>query len=121
VLPLLDWVGMDVKAPFEDYERITGVAGSGARASASAQLIVTSGVDYEFRTTVHNAFLAHDAVVTIADELSAMGAHTYALQTFRPEGCAAPALTATSHAGYLDAALRDDLTARFDTLILRGT
>ena len=28
VFPLLDWVGMDVKAPFTDYERITGVAGS---------------------------------------------------------------------------------------------
>ena len=32
VLPLVDWVGFDVKAPFADYARITGVAGSGEAA-----------------------------------------------------------------------------------------
>ena len=33
VLPLVDWVGFDVKAPFDAaYERITGVRGSGAAA-----------------------------------------------------------------------------------------
>ena len=120
VLPFLDWVGMDVKAPFDDYESITGVAGSGARASTSARLVLASGVDCEFRTTFHSALLAHEAVVTIADELSAMGAHRYALQAFRAAGCAAPALTATAHAGHLDPAFRDELAPRFDTLIVRG-
>lgn len=120
VLPLVDWVGMDVKAPFDDYESITGVAGSGARASASAQLILASGVDCEFRTTLHSALLAHEAVVTLADKLSAMGVHRYALQAFRAAGCAAPALTATAHAGRLDPAFRDELAPRFDALILRG-
>jgi pyruvate formate lyase activating enzyme len=119
VLPLLDWVGMDVKAPFEDYQRITGVAGSGARASASAQLIVASGVDCEFRTTVHDALLTREAVAKIAATLSAMGANRYALQAFRAEGCAAPALTATPQASRLDPAFRDELALRFNTLILR--
>ncbi len=32
ILPLLDWVALDVKAPFADYARITSVAGSGRRA-----------------------------------------------------------------------------------------
>jgi pyruvate formate lyase activating enzyme len=35
VLPLVDWVGFDVKAPFADYARITGVASSGEAARLS--------------------------------------------------------------------------------------
>ncbi|HEX7972614.1 MAG TPA: anaerobic ribonucleoside-triphosphate reductase activating protein, partial [Thiobacillus sp.] len=44
VLPLVDWVGFDVKAPFADYARITGAAGSGARALAGLQQVLASGV-----------------------------------------------------------------------------
>ena len=32
VLPLVDWIGFDVKAPFERYDSLTGVPGS-ARSS----------------------------------------------------------------------------------------
>ncbi len=51
-LPLLDWVGMDLKAPFDEYERITGIAGSGAAAEESAALLRQSGVAHQFRTTL---------------------------------------------------------------------
>lgn len=51
-LPLLDWVGMDLKAPFDEYERITGIAGSGAAARESAILLRQSGVQHQFRTTL---------------------------------------------------------------------
>lgn len=51
-LPLLDWVGMDLKAPFEDYEQITGVVGSGELARKSAELVRYSGVAHLFRTTL---------------------------------------------------------------------
>ena len=37
ILPLMDWVGMDVKAPFADYARITGTPGSGERALGLAR------------------------------------------------------------------------------------
>jgi pyruvate formate lyase activating enzyme len=50
VLPLLDWVGMDLKAPFEEHERVTGVRGSGRRAHASRELILASGIACEFHT-----------------------------------------------------------------------
>ncbi len=52
VLPYLDWVGMDIKAPFHDYERVTGVAGSGDVARESALLVRESGVAHQFRTTL---------------------------------------------------------------------
>lgn len=50
VLPLVDWVGMDLKAPFNDHGRVTGVSGSARRARASLQLLRTSGVACEFHT-----------------------------------------------------------------------
>jgi pyruvate formate lyase activating enzyme len=50
VLPLVDWVGMDVKAQFEGHERVTGTRGSARRARLSADLIRASGVACEFHT-----------------------------------------------------------------------
>lgn len=51
VLPLVDWVGLDVKALPDDYLEVTGVPGSGARAWASLDLVLGSGVSHEIRTT----------------------------------------------------------------------
>lgn len=90
VLPLLDWVGMDIKTPFADYHYVTGIAGSGDKARASARLILDSGVDYEFRTTVHSALLSHKALTSLTDELAAMGVARYVLQEFRQQGCSQP-------------------------------
>lgn len=58
-LPHLDWVGMDLKAPFEEYERITGVSGCGEVARKSAELLRRSGVPHQFRTTLP-AFLKEE-------------------------------------------------------------
>jgi len=60
VLPLVDWVGFDVKAPFDRYEEVTGVPGSGVPARAAVAAIVASGIASECRTTVHPALLAPD-------------------------------------------------------------
>jgi len=50
VLPLLDWVAMDVKAKFDEHERVTGVRGSAHRARESRELILASGTACEFHT-----------------------------------------------------------------------
>lgn len=52
VLPYLDWVGMDIKAPFHEYELVTGAPGSGDAARKSALLVRESGVVHQFRTTL---------------------------------------------------------------------
>jgi len=118
VLPLLDWVGMDVKAPFGRYDEITGVAGSGARALASARLILESGVDHEFRTTVHRALLSREELVELALTLAAYGARRYALQEFRADGCRSPAFAAAT-GDHLDASLASELRPNFETLTVR--
>ncbi|HEX9276195.1 MAG TPA: anaerobic ribonucleoside-triphosphate reductase activating protein [Casimicrobiaceae bacterium] len=92
VLPLLDWVGFDVKAPFDAYVLITGAPESGSYAQACAKLVIESGVAHEFRTTVHPRQLSALAVRRLADDLAWHGVRHYALQEFRAEGCANAAL-----------------------------
>ncbi|MBS0310020.1 MAG: anaerobic ribonucleoside-triphosphate reductase activating protein [Proteobacteria bacterium] len=87
VLPLVDWVGLDVKAPFADYACITGAAGSGERALAGLQQVLASGVDHEIRTTVHPALLGDTAVIGLAHDLSDLGVKRYVIQAFRSQGC----------------------------------
>jgi pyruvate formate lyase activating enzyme len=94
VLPLLDWVGLDVKAPSATYERITGVAGSGERAFESIAGLVASGVGYEVRTTVHPDLLGEAELAELAAELRAAGVTRWALQLFRSEGVRAGRLPA---------------------------
>ncbi|MFN7085742.1 MAG: anaerobic ribonucleoside-triphosphate reductase activating protein [Burkholderiales bacterium] len=118
VLPLVDWVGMDVKAPFHRYGEITGSSGSGERARQSVRLVVESGVACEFRTTVHAGLLSQQAIVEICEALVAMGARHYALQEYRPAACTADALfPAARHLP--DKPLCDRLAARFDSLVIR--
>ena len=87
VLPLVDWVGLDVKAPFADYARITGADGSGAGALAGLQQILASGVDHEVRTTVHPALLSDAEVAAMAHDLAARGVKHYVMaKAFRGQG-----------------------------------
>jgi pyruvate formate lyase activating enzyme len=85
-LPLLDWVGLDVKAPFADYTRITGVEGSGEKALASLRSLLRSGVSYEIRTTLHPALLSPGDVRKLKAELLSLGVMHYVIQRCRPQG-----------------------------------
>lgn len=119
VLPLVDWVGVDVKASFEHYRNITRVTNSGRRALASAEAVLASGVPHEFRTTVHPGLHPEHKVLALAHALSAVGVQHYALQVFRALGCADERLSAMSTAGYLGADLIARLSALFTTFALR--
>jgi len=88
VLPLVDWIGFDAKAPFADYARITGVAGSGEAAETSLDAVLASDVAREIRTTVHPALLADADVGALARALSARGVKAHVVQPFRSQGCA---------------------------------
>ena len=89
VLPLVDWVGLDIKAPFDErYETITRQPGGHEVASRSLDLVLASEVEYELRTTVHRALIGDREKADIASELERRGAHPTRLQPFRREGCA---------------------------------
>jgi pyruvate formate lyase activating enzyme len=121
VLPLVDWVGMDVKTEFQRYAALTGVPGSGERARSSMELILASGVAHEFRTTVHPALHPAETLFRLADHLARQGVRRYALQEFRAQGAAAASSLAGTHrAGYPGADLRGELAARFDAFEFRA-
>ena len=83
----VDFVAMDVKAPFDEYELVTQVPSSGRSARESVPVVLQSGLDHEFRTTYHPALLTHDHLRTIARELADLGATRWVVQLFRSEGC----------------------------------
>lgn len=95
VLPFVDWVGMDIKAPFDDYARVTGVAGSGESARESMQLVMASGIAHEFRTTVHPSLLPAPDLLALTQDLVGLGVRNFVVQEFRDRGCARPELTGT--------------------------
>lgn len=102
VLPLVDWVGIDVKAPLGDaalHERLTGIKGGDAPLRESVRAVLASGVAHEFRTTAHPALLGDEALLRIGAGLAAAGASCFALQIYRAPGLGAAALEAVG-AGY---------------------
>jgi anaerobic ribonucleoside-triphosphate reductase activating protein len=92
LLPRLNWIGLDVKAPFEDYPKVVGRRAAGASARDSLERVLDSPVEHEVRTTYHPAL--HDAagLLELARMLSRMGVRRYVLQEFRATGCEDAAL-----------------------------
>ncbi|MBD3293423.1 MAG: anaerobic ribonucleoside-triphosphate reductase activating protein, partial [Armatimonadia bacterium] len=76
----VDFVAMDVKAPFDQYEIVTQVPSSGRGVLESVPLVLDSGLDHEFRTTYHPALLTHDHLRAIADELAELGVTRWVVQ-----------------------------------------
>jgi pyruvate formate lyase activating enzyme len=117
VLPEVDWVGLDVKAPWALYDRITGVAGSGSAARESLSLVVASGVPFEVRTTVHPGLLSRADLQVLADELVSAGVRHYAIQGYRPQGGAGDLPNASLSSANLPPGLAD----RFDEFEVRDS
>lgn len=88
VLPLLDWVGFDLKADYDTYDVLTGARGSAGRATRSARLVIESGVAHEFRLTWHPEVLDESAAILAVHFARHLGARRFVLQQYRSEGVA---------------------------------
>ena len=119
LLPLLSWVGMDIKSTFADYDKVTGTPASGEKAWESARLLLASGVPYEFRTTVHPLYHTQDSLLQLAEELQQLGAKHYLLQEFRPQGCTDEAVNLHSARELLDDAVCSRIEAMFENFSVR--
>ena len=87
VLPLVDWIGLDIKASTANYAAVTGVRGSADSAFAALDAVCEAGVSFEVRTTVHPSLTLPADLEVLARELAARGITRWALQPFRPSGC----------------------------------
>ncbi|HIP74291.1 MAG TPA: anaerobic ribonucleoside-triphosphate reductase activating protein [Euryarchaeota archaeon] len=88
-LDLLDYVAMDVKAPFdaEKFSRVTGVKERVEdvmkKVAESVDILLESGIPYEFRTTVVPTLHGEEEIRGMGEIIR--GARLWALQGFRPE------------------------------------
>lgn len=79
---LVDYLAMDIKAPLKDYTKIVGWQVPVEKLQQSISLIMDSGVEYEFRTTIVKSFTSKDNLREIAKTIK--GAKKYFLQKFLP-------------------------------------
>jgi pyruvate formate lyase activating enzyme len=116
VLPLVDWIGLDVKASRSAYPRVTGVPGSGEAMFESLRLVLNAGVDHELRCTWHPDLLSSADLTNLGDELQALGADRLVVQACRPTGQAAclPTIPPGRHDGI------GELAGRFAHFVLRA-
>lgn len=79
---MLDYVAMDVKTSLDEYPHLVGPRIDPKNIEKSMAMIMKSGVDYEFRTTLVQELHSKE----ILEKMSSMmqGATRFFLQTFRP-------------------------------------
>jgi len=87
---LLDYIAMDVKAPLEKYEEIAKTPVTPEDIVKSIKLIMNSGIDYEFRTTITEFLLTENDIEKIG--ILIRGARLHVLQKFVPSKTLDPAL-----------------------------
>jgi len=86
---LVDSIAMDIKAPLERYEEVTRVAVNTKNIRKSIDIIMNSGLDYVFRTTVVPGLIDEAGIVQIGRLLE--GAKVYQIQQFIPKNTLDPA------------------------------
>ncbi|MFX0062187.1 MAG: anaerobic ribonucleoside-triphosphate reductase activating protein [Candidatus Hermodarchaeota archaeon] len=82
---LLDYVAMDIKAPFERYQEVTRSKVDVPKIKESITLLKTSKISYEFRTTVVRGFITLQDIKQIGKEID--GASLGVIQNFAPTKC----------------------------------
>ncbi len=79
---LVDYIAMDVKAPLKRYPEITKSNIKPSRIKQSIKMIMDSGIEYEFRTTVVKSLLNKNDLRKIVGTIK--DARRYVLQKFVP-------------------------------------
>ena len=79
-LKLVDYFAMDIKTSFDQYPIITDSFVNIEKIKKSIFLIMNSGVEYEFRTTLIKEFHNEDVIKEIAKMIA--GAKKYRLQLY---------------------------------------
>ena len=78
---LIDYIAMDIKTDLEKYEQITVVKVDKEKIKESVNLIMKSGIDYEFRMTAIPGLVGKKEIFLISKWLK--GAKRFVVQNFR--------------------------------------
>ena len=121
VIDRVSWVGLDVKGVPGDeahFERVLRVR-SGARAFLESYDIVrSSGVEFEARSTVHPALFSPEQILAAAEWLAAHGTRCYALQIYRKAPGLETGLDPVT-GDWPGAALEEKLRGMFERFVVR--
>jgi len=80
----IDYVAMDIKAPLDErYSQVVGVKATLPLLLQTIEILMTQGIDYEFRTTLVPTIVGLSEIVEIAKTIK--GAKRFVLQKFVPE------------------------------------
>jgi pyruvate formate lyase activating enzyme len=105
---LVDYLAMDIKGPLKKYEQIASVKVDTTLIRRSIDLIISSGIEHEFRTTVVRSQLTAEDLIAISKLIKK--ARLYVLQPFVPvKTLATPFLLETSYSPEELAAIRERL------------
>ncbi|HJW96755.1 MAG TPA: anaerobic ribonucleoside-triphosphate reductase activating protein [archaeon] len=85
---LVDYIAMDIKGPLESYGKASGASVDTEKIKESIKLIIDSGIEHEFRSTVLPAMHAKEDVEEMAKLVK--GANKLYLQQFRPKNTLDP-------------------------------
>lgn len=80
LLPLIDWIGLDIKALEQDYPGITGVEGSGAKAWQALEAVIDNGCPHEVRTTWHPSLFTEERLQQVQGLLARREVRLHSLQ-----------------------------------------
>ncbi|MDY0188377.1 MAG: anaerobic ribonucleoside-triphosphate reductase activating protein [Syntrophus sp. (in: bacteria)] len=115
---LVDYIAMDIKGPLEKYGNITGMVGVSEQIAESVRLILSSNVNYEFRTTVVDSLLTEEDLLNVGDLIAR--SRRYALQPFVPSKALRPQyLEAKSLSLETLGRIRGQLGKKIDSVIIR--
>lgn len=82
VIGKIDYIGMDIKNDFNNYNKITRTNVDIEKIKRSVNLILDKKIKYEFRTTVYPKYVNAENVIEIAKYLKDVGAKRYVLQNY---------------------------------------
>ena len=86
----IDFISMDVKTVFEEYKKAIGIQYPVSSIKESIKLILRSGLEYEFRTTIVPGIHDKGTMVKLAKDLKEIVKLNYVFQQFRPKNCLDP-------------------------------
>lgn len=119
ILPMLDWIGFDIKGAFHRYPEITTATGSGASALACLKLIIASGIAHECRTSIHPELHTQSEILSLAQDLTQLGVNNYVLQIIRAQGCHSNSFKDIVSTNYPQQQVLEKITPLFAQFILR--
>jgi len=122
ILPDLSWVGLDIKSAWNTYHKLSGLPNEKlvSHVQKSLNHLLTSGIEFECRTTCDPRYLKKQDLLNIVRDLKEIGVQNYALQKYRSfDGEQNPPSDEAINSFFMDADLMAQLKSFYPNLICR--